>query len=108
MNKEENIALKDIYYTFQGFLDGIDPIGASGGEDEKTILEIGKKFDALLKAKPSIGKEVHDLNECGICGCTAFHIYRSELTDDIHCNDCNAYCSFVESNIKKNWKKKVN
>ena len=150
MNKEEHDRLEEIYKLFQGFLDGIDPIGSSGGEDQHATMEIGQKFESLLQNTVPMNKkeiiekyflkgykyaverltiepdrdilvELHneylDKNDiavrsendsvrCGICGCTTFYTYRSELTDNIYCNNCNAYCSFVESNVQEKWNKK--
>ena len=44
-----------------------------------------------------------DLSECGICGCTSFHIFKYELEDYVHCDNCEASCSASEVNIKKEW-----
>ncbi len=48
-----------------------------------------------------------DLNECRICGCTSFHIYKYELKDYVHCNNCGASCFASEVNIKEEWKRRV-
>lgn len=97
---KEKIARK---YFLKGYRYAIEQL--SNVRDKDISVDF---YNEYLEKEDITGTNENDSVRCGICGCTAFHTYRSELTDNIYCNDCNAYCSFVEANIKKNWKKKVN
>ena len=44
-----------------------------------------------------------DLDECGICGCKSFHLYKNYVV----CDNCSNHSHKQWINIKKEWKERV-